>query len=197
MAVNYDEMRAVADVYAEALLRAADERGETEEVAAQFADLIAYMDANPDFDTFLTAASVDDDPRRASLQKLFRGKMHDLVLNLLLVMNDRFRSQLVRSVQRCVQLRMEARHHQQEVLVETAVPLTDGLRGILKEDLSRRIGREALLIEEVDPALIGGIVIHIEDEQIDGSVAMRIRTLHQKLIERAREEIHGGRGYEA
>lgn len=187
----------LAEVYADALLEAADARGEAEAIAEEVAGLRAYMNAEPDFAMFLTADSVDDEPRRASLEKLFRGRMSDLLLNTLHVMNNRARLSLLPAVARAVQLRMEARHHQQEVTVETAVPLSEDLRGRIARAVSERIGKEALLIESVRPELIGGLVLRIGDTQVDGSVATRLRLLRKKLMDRATVEVHEGGKYVA
>ena len=108
-----EDLMTLAEVYGDALLEAADEKGQAEEVAAELADLIAFMDQEPDFAAFLSADSVDDDPRRATLEKLFRGRMNDLLLNALQVLNNRGRMGLLRAIARAVQLRMEQRHDQQ------------------------------------------------------------------------------------
>jgi len=190
-----DESMAVADVYARALLSAAAERGAEEDVAAAFDDLAAYMGRDPAFASFLTADTVDDDPRRGSLERLFRGRMHDLLLNLLQVLNTRRRLALLPSIHRCVVLQMQARHRQKEVTVETAMPLAEDLKAALKARLSERIGKEALVIERVRPELLGGVVIRIDDVQIDGSVASRMRRLRSRLKEATVRAIHEQRGY--
>jgi F-type H+-transporting ATPase subunit delta len=185
----------LADVYAEALLENAQDSGQYDDVADGLADLVAYMDREPDFALFMTADSVDDDPRRESLEKLFRGKMNDLVLNLVQVLNNRRRLGLLRAVARCVQLRVEARHQQREVTVRTATPLTDALRDQIRRVVGEYIGREALLIEEVNPALIGGLVLQIGDVQVDASVDTKLRTMLRRLRERATVEVHQGERY--
>ena len=195
MAHNDDQAMALVDVYVEFLVLAAGERGQDEVVAEEFAYLIRYMDEHPEFDEFLTADSVDDDLRREALEKLFRGRMNDLLLNLLQVLNDGRRCRLVRSVQRCVQLRMEAKRRRQEVAVRTAMPLTDDLRAAVREAVGARIGKEVLLSEEVEPELIGGLVIRFGDMQIDGSVLSQIRSMHKQMIERAAEEMQRGGSY--
>jgi F-type H+-transporting ATPase subunit delta len=191
-----DEIMALADVYAEALLTAAAEQGIEEQVATEFAELIAYVDKNSAFERFFIADYVDDDPRRISLEKLFRGRMSDLLLNLLQVLNNRGRLDLIREVYRGVELRMEAKNHQQEVRVETAMPLTDELRAMIKSRIGEYIGKEPLLIEQVVPELIGGVVIHVRDVQIDASVASQMQGLRQRFSERAVHEIHSGRAVE-
>lgn len=187
----------VADVYAEALLKEAEERGELDAVAAELADLIAYMDRERDFNAFLTAETVDDEPRRESLERLFRGRMSDLLLNLLQVLNNRDRLGLLRAVARCVQLRMEARRDQQEVTVRTAMPLDDRMRELVRRTVSSHIGKEALLIEAVEPELIGGMVLQIGDVQVDASVAARLLDMRKRLRERATAEVHRGEQYVA
>jgi F-type H+-transporting ATPase subunit delta len=194
MASFTDDIMAVADVYANGFLRLAHAKGEQDQALDEFADLISYMDAHPDFDRFLTSSTVDKEGRRATLDKLFRGKLSDRLLNLLMVLNDRGRLEILKAVFKAVQVRIEAERAQQRVLVETAMPLTDDLRARVKDVMSRRMGKEALVDEQVNPALIGGIVIHIGDERIDASLAQRIRTVRQKLSTRGSREIHQGNG---
>src|SRR5437868_5141564 len=114
-----DEIMAVADVYAEALLRAAEAKGQQEEVASQVAELREYMQSHQDFAEFLNSASLDDDARRESLERVFRGKMNDLVLDTLQVLNRRNRLHLAAAVARAVELRMKRQRNQQEVMVES------------------------------------------------------------------------------
>jgi F-type H+-transporting ATPase subunit delta len=195
MADHQGQTEPLADVYAEALVSAASEQGQDEAVAEEFGDLVRYLDTDAEFERFLTGDAVDDDPRRQSLERIFRGRMSDLLLNLLQVLNHRGRLELVRDVYRCVQLRMEAKHREQEVVVETAMPLNDELRTAIRSDVGAQIGRQVLLIEELRPELIGGVVIRFGDVQVDGSVASQIQRTYKRLCERATEEIHGGRGY--
>jgi F-type H+-transporting ATPase subunit delta len=159
------------------------------------AEFMRFIEQEIDLCRMLAADSVDDDPRRQSIERIFRGRMSDLLVNLLQVMNNRGRLSLVRKVGRCVELRMEEKHHQQEVVVETAMPLSDDQKSAIHQEMSARIGREAILIEQVKPELIGGVVIRYSDMQIDASVTSRIRRTYRRIRERATEEIHGGRGY--
>ena len=65
--------------------------------------------------------------------------------------------------------------------VRSAVPLTKEERAILKERLRKRFGQEFLLHLEVDPALIGGLVVEVRDQIIDGSVANKLDALKEHL----------------
>lgn len=195
MAEQDSVIMVIADLYAEALLEAARERGQEREVLADFEELVSYLDRDPDFEAFLTFSSVDDDPRRSSLEKLFRGQMNNLLLNLLQVLNNRRRGELVRPVLRCMQLRVEARHDQQEIRVQTAVPLWHEMKTAIRAVVGGWMGKTAIISEEVRPEIIGGMVIYVGDVCVDSSVAARIETMRQKLQDRIRNEMHRSADY--
>jgi len=185
----------IADLYAEALLEAARERGQEREVLADFEELVLYMDRDSEFEAFLTFSSVDDDPRRATLEKLFRGRMNNLLLNLLQVLNNRRRGELVRPILRCMQLRIEAKHDQQEIRVQTAVPLWHEMKTAIRAVVGAWMGKTAIISEEIKPEILGGMVIYINDVCVDGSVATRIEAMRQQLQDRIRNEMHRSKEY--
>ncbi|MGD8244622.1 MAG: F0F1 ATP synthase subunit delta [Anaerolineae bacterium] len=65
--------------------------------------------------------------------------------------------------------------------VRSAVPLNEEERVLLKRRLRERFGREFIVRVEVDPSLIGGLVITAQDQVFDGSVAGRLDALDERL----------------
>jgi F-type H+-transporting ATPase subunit delta len=63
----------------------------------------------------------------------------------------------------------------------TAVPLTRSDADKLEQSLSRRLGREVRLRNQVDRAIIGGLVVRMGDRVIDASVATRLQQLRRQL----------------
>ena len=61
------------------------------------------------------------------------------------------------------------------------MPLTKEERALLKERLRKRFGQEFLLHLEVDPALIGGLVVEVKYQIIDGSLAGKLAALEGHL----------------
>jgi hypothetical protein len=72
--------------------------------------------------------------------------------------------------------------------VRSAVPLTEEQRELLKRRLRERFGQEFILRVEVDPSLIGGLVIRVRDQVFDGSVAGRLDALGERLRTAVEEE---------
>jgi hypothetical protein len=65
--------------------------------------------------------------------------------------------------------------------VRSAAPLTEEQRGLLKRRLRERFGQEFILRIEIDPSLIGGLVVRARDHVLDGSVAGRLNALGERL----------------
>lgn len=65
--------------------------------------------------------------------------------------------------------------------VTTAEPLDERAQQIVRERLSRIVGRNVELRLKTDPAIIGGIVARVGDQLIDGSVVNQLRRLRSRL----------------
>jgi hypothetical protein len=72
--------------------------------------------------------------------------------------------------------------------VRSAVPLTEEERTLLKRRLQQRFGQEFVLRVEIDPTLIGGLVVRAKDQVFDGSVAGRLDALDAQLRTAVREQ---------
>lgn len=63
----------------------------------------------------------------------------------------------------------------------TAVELGKADEDRLAKSLSERMGKEVRLDVKVDPAIVGGLVLHVGDRLIDASVASRLQQLRRRL----------------
>ena len=182
----------IAEVYARSLLELAIGRGESDTIDREFAEFAALLQADPDFKAFVTARVIDPDQRRKSLDVMFQGRMSELLLNALHVLNNKDRLEIVGEVQR---LYHELTLEQQaivEVHVSAAEPLSDVMRTRLQQLMESRTGSTVRLVERVDPQVLGGLIVRVGDEQIDMSVARQLRRFQERLLEHAQQHIHAG-----
>ena len=68
------------------------------------------------------------------------------------------------------------------VRVITAVDMQEEFKQKLARALSKRIQREVVLHCEVDPNILGGAIIHMGDNVIDGSVSGKLNRLRESLL---------------
>jgi F-type H+-transporting ATPase subunit b len=65
--------------------------------------------------------------------------------------------------------------------VTSAVPLTSDEKEIVKQDLLSKIGAEVTVTFRVDPAILGGLIVRVEDKVLDGSIAGQLESLRLRL----------------
>jgi len=184
----------IASVYGRALFDLARERGQEDEIAEQLGELDRYVDREPEFAAFLSA-DLNDDHRAESLERMFRGKLSDTLLDTLLVLNGRGRLSILGALaEQFEHLRHEARN-QAEASVISAIPLESKERDALVGVLKAATGREIVLTEKVDKAILGGLIVQIGDELLDASVASQLKRMRNNLRARAAREVHGDKEY--
>ena len=66
--------------------------------------------------------------------------------------------------------------------LRTAAPVAAALREEIAAVLSKGIGRRVALDATVDPALLGGAVVTVDDRVYDGSLRSRLLRFRQQLI---------------
>lgn len=68
-----------------------------------------------------------------------------------------------------------------DATVTSAVPLTDDERKAIEARLTARYGNDLPITYEVDPGILGGLVVRVGDRMVDGSVAAKLGRLRQSL----------------
>lgn len=195
MAGGIERQAGVAAVWADAIVRLAAEAGREDELLDELAAMVALLEREPELEGLLTSPIVDDEAKRKLLERALRGRASELLVDALQVMRRKGRLDLLRAVALAYRAEWLRRRRRVEVEVTSAVPLSDELREALRRAAARRAGREPLLVERVDPGLLGGLVVRIDDEKFDGSVARELARLEETLLERASHELHAGKSY--
>lgn len=183
-----------AEVYAEAFVHAAEQTGQLTEATEDLAALVDGMfqtDAN--IEKLLASVVIGVSHKDELIDRAFAGKSSPVLVNFLHVLNHHGRLNLLRGIRRDVQALMEKRANVVRVYVETAAPLSDDQRQQLTGYLQDRMGLKPILVDEVDPDLLGGFVIRVNDFRFDGSVRSQLLALRKHLIERSSHEIQSGR----
>ena len=87
----------------------------------------------------------------------------------------------------------EKQQGKRRVTVITAVPLTDAQAHDLRGRLDAAVSFTPVVIPEVDPAILGGLVIRVGDTVYDSSLQARLRQLRGRLKSQATHEIQSRR----
>jgi F-type H+-transporting ATPase subunit delta len=197
MASVGEREREIGRLYAAVMLRVAEEQGQAEALEEELAALVSHLDRNPEFQQFLTSPLIQEGPHVEVIEKAFRGRASDLLVDSLQVIGRKGRLGSLRAV--ATEYRKALRHLRggMDVHIRTAVPLTDALRARLTDAITAAVDRKPTLIEHVDPSLVAGVVIELEGRKVDASLASRLHQLTEALLARASREIQSGKAYVA
>ena len=186
---------AIADSYAKTLLELTEKSGQSEAVAEDFSEFDKLLKTDEAFASFMYSQSVDADARAEVLEKNFRGRMNDLLLSTIQVVNRKDRCELLELIRERFRLALEDARNEVDVYVTSAIPLTDELRESMRKATTSVTGKTVRFIEKVDASILGGLIVRIGDEKLDTSVITRLKGLNTSLMHRATEEIQKGHAF--
>jgi F-type H+-transporting ATPase subunit delta len=187
-----DASAAGARSYAEALLNVAAQGGQIEAVVGELEDIVAdVLAANPQFAAILTSPALNPEQKDRVLVELFEGRALPAVVNFLRVLNRHGRLPLLPLVAREARAIWDRRQNRRQVAVRSAVPLDDAQLARLREKVAQMAGGEPVLKVQVDPSMLGGLVIQIGDEVFDTSVRTQLERMRRQIVEGKLHEVRG------
>jgi F-type H+-transporting ATPase subunit delta len=169
--------------YAEAAFEVATEANAVE---AWHDDLrrAAAIVSDEELSRLLENPAIAYDQRRESLERAL-GDVPDGVRNLALLLLQRRRLDLVAAVAEHFHRLVNARDGVVEGTVTSAAPLREDEERELRAKLEPIAGGRLELRYEVDPSLLGGVVVRLGDRFLDGSVRGRLERLRHRLVSSA------------
>jgi F-type H+-transporting ATPase subunit delta len=180
--------------YAEALLNASGD-----DVNAVMEDLEAIqtdvLNAQPKFAAILGSPSVTVLEKDRILTDTFEGRALPTVVKFLRVLNRHGRLSMLSSVTKQARATLDRRQNRKPVTVRSAVPLDEGQVAAVRDRLAKMVSATPVITLEVDPSLIGGLVVQVGDDVYDASVRTRLERLRGRLIERKTHEIQSRRDH--
>jgi F-type H+-transporting ATPase subunit delta len=194
MAESFELDLQLADVYAEALFELARQAGQVPQVRGELEELARLETTEPDFASFMRSEAIAAEQRQASLERMFRGRLSDVVLNTFLVMNQHGRAFLVPALHRAFVVRQEHSAGQVEVRVTSAVELDAAQRAHVERWAAEVSGRAPLITYTVDPRIVGGLIVQIGDQRYDHSVRRHLHVARARFLERSNRGLNIGAG---
>jgi F-type H+-transporting ATPase subunit delta len=109
------------------------------------------------------------------------GSVRPTVQNLLRMLVSQQRIYLLPGVYREFELLDRAARGVTEATVRVARPISDVDQRQIADRLAQMTGKMVELHTEIDPSILGGVVVRLGDRLIDASVAGRLQRLRHRL----------------
>ena len=173
----------VASRYAKALLGLASERGELKAVESDINTLSSLVDSSKEFELLLVSPVVKPDQKKAVLNALLKDKLSEVTFMFIILLVSKGREGAIASIVEEVKSQLRAMNNIQAATVKTASPLDEDSRAKILAQVAKLHNGEVELKEIVDPEILGGFVLRLDDKEIDASIKRQLNTLGRKLTE--------------
>ena len=165
----------------EASLDAADARGELDAVEDELFRFGRIVAGDRELGRILSDRKAPAEGKTALLDQLLSGRVSPVTEQLLRnVLTGPHVGNAENAVERLSEV-ASRRRGQSVARVTSAVPLTDAQEQRLTDVLRRIYGRTVNLQVTLDPDVLGGLIVQVGDEVIDGSIAHRLEAAERRL----------------
>jgi F-type H+-transporting ATPase subunit delta len=164
-----------------AVLGAAEKAGTLDEVEDELFRFGRILNGEPELAGLLADTGTPADGRVALLDRLLDRKVTTVTTALLRQTVRLPRGRHLDTVAEELAELAAARRQRSIARVTTPVPLTPDQETRLRDTLSRLYGRPMSLQVELDESLLGGLVVRVGGEIIDGSIAGRLEAARRQL----------------
>ncbi len=170
----------LARPYAKAIFDAAVDSGSTSETHASLKSLAAGFKEKAITD-LISSPTLSRSEILKKLTSIFDGEVNELVNNLLGALAENDRLEICPEISNLYESLLAEHNQQLDIDVSIPVDLGDESKEGLKQSILKKYGETSNINFLVDPAIMGGITIKIDDEILDLSIKGRVQKLVNEL----------------
>lgn len=168
--------------YAKALYQAGEEEKITDSIRNDVELIHQSIHESPEFNDFILSPIYKETEKIRILNELFKNNIHDLTLRFLHLLVKNKREQFLNFV--CLNY-LQIFKKEKGIKIGTLITAHE-----LPEEHAKEIGNyiqkkfklDIEIKEHIDPTIIGGFKLRIDDKQIDASIASKINKIRTELI---------------
>lgn len=172
----------LAGRYASALFELAREDNSLDRVGESLAAVRQALGESEELRTLTTSPLIGRDAAVSAIRATAESMGLDpLTANFLGVLAQNRRLSQLGQIIRAFNMLAAAHRGETTAEVTSAHPLTDDQVQALRGNLKSRMGRDVAVDLTVDPAILGGLVVKVGSQMIDGSIRTKLNTLAQAM----------------
>ncbi len=164
--------------YAKSLLALANESGDIEICVRDLKKFVITCESSKELSLLLKSPIIKTDKKLSILTEVF-SDFNKLTKRFISIITSKKRENILISIaERFLQLYKQQKGIQ-SVRVTSAHSLSDDMKSLIKSYIKNQVSGKIELIEKIDNKLIGGVIIHMNNKQLDISVLNQINNLKQ------------------
>jgi F-type H+-transporting ATPase subunit delta len=177
-------MEELAQVYARSLFAVAREHDKLDLIHEQLDEFASAVSSNRDLQVFFFSPYFASAEKEDGLERMLDG-VDETLLNFLKLLIEKHRMPVIFRIRAEYERLWEEENRMLPVEITSAVALDPATTQSLGETIGERAGRKVTLAANVDPDILGGIVVRVGNSILDASIRTRLEQLRRHVAQGA------------
>jgi F-type H+-transporting ATPase subunit delta len=183
------DQQQLGDVYAKALLAFGKNAGKLDQLVDELDAVVGVVQQVPGMQAALESPRIGIEDKTKMLEKAFGNRVDKGLLNFLKVIGAKGRYDCLGAIASSAREMQDEMSGRVQAVLTSASDVDDEVKANISKRLSSVLGKTVSLKSEIDPKIIGGMVIRIGDTVYDGSVVNQLAQVRAKAVKRAADAI--------
>jgi F-type H+-transporting ATPase subunit delta len=170
----------IAEVYSRALFEIAKEHDALDRVHDELGDFADALEESRDLRVFFFSPYFSSEEKRDAVDRILDGA-DERFANFLKLLAERHRMPVIHRIRRQFDSLWAEEHRLLPVSVTSAVELEESLVEGIGKRIEEQTGRRVQLTSDVDPDVLGGLVVRVGNMVLDASVRNRLEQLRKQV----------------
>lgn len=175
-------MEQIAQVYARSLFEVAKESDRLEPVKHQLDEFADAVTASRDLRLFFFSPYFSTEEKLSGLERTVT-EAEPALMNFLKLLVENHRMPAIHRIRREMDALWQEEHKLLPVQVTSAVALDRGVVDRIGLEIGKQTGRNVELRSNVDPDILGGIVLRVGNSILDASIRNRLDSLRKQVAQ--------------
>jgi F-type H+-transporting ATPase subunit delta len=169
--------------YAKAFFLTAKDKKILVKLKEDIETVLQVCQSSEDFILLLESPVVKTSSKAALMKSIFNGKVDELTLNFLFLIVENKREVHIPGICRHFLELTRKDQNIRSALLKTATEVDNATLKKIQDLLAKELKASIELTTSINPEIIGGLVLRLDDKQYDASVASQLRKIKQNLLE--------------
>ena len=144
-------------------------------------NLLSSLCKNKDLRLLLKSPIIQSDKKSIIINKIFNDKLNKVSLKFINIIIKKRREGYLQGIAESFIIQYRLYKNIKSAVIKTPYELDLDSRNLILDFISTKDGSKVEIEELIDPNLIGGAIITIEDKQLDISVSSKIKELKKSF----------------
>lgn len=167
--------------YAKALFEIAEEQNLVDTIKADMESIMVLAKESREFAQLLESPVIGTAQKETVLGEVLSNSLHEYSLKFVLLITQNKREKYLQDIARSFLDMYFKKQGIRQASITFPAEVSQEKIDQIKTHLEKQLDATIELTTKIDPAIMGGMILRIDDQQVDGSVSGKLRRIHTHL----------------